>query len=430
MAGRNVKVGKFSITAQSYYALAGVFFVAALFTLDRIAIRSAISMGAAHPPMLLDKPTANEAALMDPLHAEPWSFFHPAWTSNESVWPHIPFVRESNSVPTELPVDVSTLVSDPGNRVEKEFKVPAGLRDRVLFWMQVHAVYNSRMRVVHDRANPGIIYGYIDFRPLFHVLGAGVATEVRCNGIEKKILAELKIRLAEAAEITKTARLTWSEKNELRSFLSRIGALGRTNTAALICAIRTQTGQSDEFLAALHRSKNLLPHIESVFRTQRLPIALGRIPFVESSFNVRAKSKVGAVGIWQFMPETARQMIRGGDEKRWADPLRQTSSAAKMLKIYHGLLPDWGTAITAYNSGVGHLQTMVKKYKVHGIEELIDLPGEDGLGFAGKNFYAQFLSANLIEAYKDDLFNHQVEPADYMLVFKGAKPFPRESCDM
>src|SRR5262249_12528465 len=154
---------------------------------------------------------------------------------------------------------------------------------------------------------------------------------------------------------------TW-ERNQIREIISSVGALSPTNTVRLLNNIRSQTGQRDEILAAINRSEKLLPYIEMIFRMQDLPASLGRIPFVESSFNYRAHSKVGAVGIWQFMPETARQMI-GGDPQKWADPLRQTRAAARLLRIFHSMLPDWSTAITSYNSGAGRMKRLVQKYR-------------------------------------------------------------------
>ena len=59
--------------------------------------------------------------------------------------------------------------------------------------------------------------------------------------------------------------------------------------------------------------------------------------------------------------------------------------------------------MTSYNSGIGRLQRLVKKYKAKNLGPIINSEDDDGLGFAGKNFYAQFLSANLVEAYKDFL---------------------------
>jgi len=123
-------------------------------------------------------------------------------------------------------------------------------------------------------------------------------------------------------------------------------------------------------------------------------------------------------------------MIRGTSEADWSDPLKQTASATKVLRIYRSLLPDWGTTVTSYNSGVGRVRKLVAKYHLKNVEGLIGFSGDDGLGFAGKNFFCEFLAANLVEGYKDELFDRAgAEPIDPSLVFKSTMPFEKESCD-
>lgn len=78
-------------------------------------------------------------------------------------------------------------------------------------------------------------------------------------------------------------------------------------------------------------------------------------PFIESSFDYSAHSSVGAAGIWQFMPRTARvyKMAVGRyvDERR--DPIKATRAAAKYLKTAYDALGSWPLAIVSYNHGVG-----------------------------------------------------------------------------
>lgn len=320
-------------------------------------------------------------------------------------------------------------MADPDNHLSQEFKVTPGLKKRVLFWVEIYAKYNSRIKVVHDRNDPGIIYGYIDLRPLYRVLGKSPQSDVKANEIERKVIKEFKARLTEAIGISSTHILSPKEREDIRTFLSQTGALSPQATAELIENVRSQTGQRDEFLQALHRASNLLPHIETVFRKAHLPPELARIPFVESSFNTRARSNVGAVGIWQFMPETARQMIHA-DEEMWSDPLKQTASAAKLFKIYRAILPDWSLTITSYNSGVGRLKTLAAKHHVKNVEGLLKMQGKDGLGFAGENFYSEFLAANIVEAYKEEIFKKMLGGVDLSVVFKGNAPFPKQICDL
>jgi len=397
------------------WGLTAVLALVALGALDRASRRP--------DPELFQPATGSPiAAPAKNLPVGDWSYFRPAWTGRALPTRH----PEHPDVPT----DVSRLVGDPGNRLETEFKVPDYLRDRVVFWMHIHAVFNGKMRVVHDRENPGLIYGFLDLRPIYRNASTVAGGDAQAYRIERAVVKGIKARLSEAAGLTRTALLSDDEKAALRGLLSRAGALGAEDASRLIARVRTQTGQSDEFLKALQRSRLLLPHIESVLRRHGLPIALARIPFVESSFNARALSKVGAVGIWQFMPETARQMISSTDQKLWADPLRQTVAAARMLRIIRSLLPDWSTTVTAYNSGVGRLRRLAQKERATSLEGILKTGQADGLGFAGENFYAQFLSVNLIEAYKEELFQKLLEPADAALVFHGPNPFPADSCSL
>ena len=114
--------------------------------------------------------------------------------------------------------EVRTLVTIPEARVEKEFQVPAGLRSRVVFWMQIYSRYNSHMRVVHDRSNPSIIYGYIDFRPLYRALGSNAVVEAKANALEKKILAEMKARIRDSMGLTNSGSSPPRKRRRSRLF--------------------------------------------------------------------------------------------------------------------------------------------------------------------------------------------------------------------
>jgi membrane-bound lytic murein transglycosylase D len=304
-----------------------------------------------------------------------------------------------------LGMTVTNFLDDPEGFIEPIFSVTPSIRLRVEFWMKIYSQYTSDMRVVHDRARPEIIYGVIDFTFLHRKLGENAAFESEASRIERKIIRKLKDLIALAQQTEVTAILpTKNIVPHFRAFLSKHGALDPRLAPALCANMRTQTGQSDFFLLALKRSQKLLPYIESILTKHGLPKTVGRIPFVESSFNERAQSKAGAVGIWQFTPETARQWISSDEERSWSDPVLQTRSAARLIRGYRSILPDWGTTITAYNSGIGRVRRLLQKHKIVTVEALINTIDSDGLGFAGKNFYAEVLAATLVEAYKERIF--------------------------
>lgn len=359
-----------------------------------------------------------------------WEFFTPSWES-KSLWSFSPTALPGDPV-TSLSWNAEGITTDPEDRIEDVFKVPAELKDRVVFWMNVYGRFPSHVRIVHDRGDLSIIYGYIDLRPIFRTYGPTEVAMRKAANTEKKVLSELKAKILEAVATASEGKrnlIPSKERTALREIVSRAGALSKQDTLQLVERIRTQTGQRDMFLAALQRARHLLPHIESVFKRNGLPAGLASIPFVESSFNSNALSKIGALGIWQFTPETAKEFIHPEEASLWADPLKQTQSAARLLRSYRSALPDWGTAITSYNSGIGRVRRLVEKHRAAGVVDLIKKPVE-GLGFAGKNFYSEFLAAHFVERYRDEIFGTEAASYDSLLVFKGKAVFPSQRCDL
>ncbi len=353
-----------------------------------------------------------------------WEFFFPVWGR---------FDAKGNVLETpspeklsDLEISLEDLVDDPDRRLERDFRTPPWLRSRVLFWLGVHAAYGNRMRVIHDRRDPSIIYGFLDFRQVYRLSGRAALGDSWAFRLEAKAKKLIRARLAEAGGLAKigSSGMTANEREAMKSFLSRHGMASPELVAKALANVRSQTGQRDEQIAAMRRSRDLLPHIESTLKRYDMPIALGRIPFVESSFNARAYSKVGAVGVWQFMPATAKQFISSTDKRLWVDPLRQTVAAAKMLRIFRSQLPDWSTTVTAYNSGAGRLSRLVKKFKTGTLEGILSAKGDNGLGFAGENFYAQFLSANLVEAYRRQVFHKYLESSEVALTGRRRARLP------
>ncbi len=111
------------------------------------------------------------------------------------------------------------------------------------------------------------------------------------------------------------------------------------------------------------KNPNYFRIMDSVFHRYKLPLELRNLAIVESELNPQARSKVGAVGPWQFMPATARflslKVTARYDERTHF--YKSTVAAAKYLRDLYRLFDDWLLTIAAYNSGPGPVYGAIKK---------------------------------------------------------------------
>ena len=111
------------------------------------------------------------------------------------------------------------------------------------------------------------------------------------------------------------------------------------------------------------RSAQYFPKIDAVFRNHGLPLQLKYLAVIESELNTSAVSPVGAVGLWQFMPQTARylglKVSSRTDERKQLK--KSTVAAARYVKTLYHQFDDWLLVIAAYNSGAGPVFSAIKK---------------------------------------------------------------------
>lgn len=106
-----------------------------------------------------------------------------------------------------------------------------------------------------------------------------------------------------------------------------------------------------------------VPQWRAAFRKHGVPEEICALAIVESAFNIRAVSKAGATGVWQFMPETARRYGMTVDiyvDER-LDPLRSGEAAARYLANAYKHFGDWRLAIASYNCGPQNVTAAILK---------------------------------------------------------------------
>ena len=112
------------------------------------------------------------------------------------------------------------------------------------------------------------------------------------------------------------------------------------------------------------RRKNLyFPTFEKYLKKYGIPDQLKYLSIVESGLRPEARSRVGAEGLWQFMPSTGRMYGLGQswyvDERR--DPEKATEAACKYLKQLYNMFDDWELALAAYNTGPGNVRKAIRR---------------------------------------------------------------------
>ena len=127
-----------------------------------------------------------------------------------------------------------------------------------------------------------------------------------------------------------------------------------------------------------------------------LPRDLIYVAMVESGFETGARSRVGAGGIWQFMPGAARAY--GLEVSYWIDarrdPERSMEGAARYLKDLYVRFGSWPLVFAAYNAGYGAVLRSITSYNTNDYWELVR--HEAGLPWESSLYVPKILAAAIV----------------------------------
>lgn len=150
-----------------------------------------------------------------------------------------------------------------------------------------------------------------------------------------------------------------------------------------------------------------MPIFENAVEKYGLPNELKYLPIIESALNPNAKSRAGAVGLWQFMPATAYdlglEVNSLVDQRR--DPYASSDAAARYLKSLYSIYGDWSLSIAAYNCGPGNVNKAIRR---SGIPKKDFWTIYNHLLKETQGYFPSFIAANYIMNYFGE---HGISPA-------------------
>ncbi len=292
-----------------------------------------------------------------------------------------------------------TLTVQAQTNSDKEFQrlFPSrGVEHRVDFWKQIFTRYGEKDLVLHDRTDLRLVYRVVSFpsRPSSRAESRQQQAEL------KKATESIQRVLSELATLGPDSNQLNFKHQEMLSLLKMNNY---QPTAPVLNRLKenihVQRGIKEKFRAGLVRSGRYKEELESVFNNRGMPTELSLLPHVESSFHYAAYSSAGAAGAWQITRGTGRKLLkisRSVDER--LDPVKSGAAAARILKENFDALGNWPLAITAYNQGK---YGMLRAKSIHGsdINAIINDYQSKIFGYAGQNFYAEFLAA--VEVARD-----------------------------
>ncbi|WP_104721319.1 lytic transglycosylase domain-containing protein [Helicobacter mesocricetorum] len=150
-------------------------------------------------------------------------------------------------------------------------------------------------------------------------------------------------------------------------------------------------------LEKFQKGYNFIPTLKEMFLKENIPQEFLYLAMIESEFSLSARSKKQAVGMWQFIPSTAKSLgleINAQIDER-KDPIKSTQAAITYLKALKQSFGKWYLAAIAYNSGEGRLKRAIAAAGSDSLAILLN-PNEKYIPLESRMYIRKILSVSLL----------------------------------
>jgi hypothetical protein len=170
-------------------------------------------------------------------------------------------------------------------------------------------------------------------------------------------------------------------------------------------------------LLLIKRANRYFPVIEPILKANGIPDDMKYLACIESHLDYKALSSAKAVGMWQFMPETAKEyglVVNDEVDERY-NIERSTEAACRYLKYAYSLYGDWATAAVSYNTGYARVsrellrqraatgldlwlvdETMRYFFRIVTCKDFMNNPKKYGFMISKETLYPPFLTKDTI----------------------------------
>jgi len=297
---------------------------------------------------------------------------------------------------------------DNESLIDKDFKFKGDFFYEISFWFDLFATFRSSTIIFHDSNNLKVIYDIFSADTLYNKDINKFTKDAISQEMVKSRMDQMNnafdalISGGKETQLTKQI-LTVLSENKIK--IPDNKKMRRNFFKGLKDNLRYQMGQRNRVIDALSNMYPYLSSIDSILRKFKMPQDLKSISILESSFNYKAKSSVGATGVWQIMETVGKAfLVINKFEDQRLNPIISSLASFRLLKKNFDYLGNWDFTVISYNSGISHILKYQKKSKVLNVRDYLLNYDHDNFGFASRNYIFEFYALNYALAYKKYLY--------------------------